>query len=810
MLAIIATVLLAPIQVTEFDRPPSGQNEFYVGNRAPLSPQPFTKLPIGTIRPEGWLLKQLQLEAGGFVGHLESISEFLEKKNNAWLAADGHGIHGWEEVPYWLKGFGDLGYVLHDPKLVAEAKVWLDGVLSSSRPDGWFGPESNRTANPGGPDMWPNMAMLFALQSYYEVSHDPRVIKLMTAYFKYQLALPDGKFYQAYWEHQRGGDNMFSVYWLYNRTGDKWLLDLATKIHRRTSDWAAGVPNWHGVNFAQGFREPAEYALQTHDSALTHASEADYETMRTLYGQVPGGMYGADENARPGFSDPRQAAETCAMVEMMFSAEELLAIEGDPRWAERCEDVAFNSLPASMTADEKALHYLTSPNLIQIDGGSKAPELENGGKMLLFDPNDYRCCQHNVAQGWPYFAEHLWMATAGNGIAATFYSPSSVTARVGTGQSVTIEERTRYPFRDAIDFTVHASRSSRFPLTLRIPSWCIEPRLSINGRPVRLSGKQAYASIERVWKGGDVVSLKLPMQVKFHRWPKNHDAVSVDMGPLTYSLNIGEKVVPKGGTADWPAYEFLPTTPWNYGLALGASSGNPATVVKDLPFGYDSQPFLDGHAPVEILAYGRKVPAWQQDRLGLVGLLQQSPALSRSPEVQLTLEPMGASRLRISEFPVVSNSAGANKWTAPPKPRKPLPAQASHVFSGDTLDALSDGLLPSNSNDHSIPRFTWWDHKGSTEWVEYDLATARELSGVDVYWFDDSPSGGGCRVPASWRVLVLQGGEWSPIQTTSVPGTMPNHFNSISFPRIFTQRIRLEVTLQPDFSGGILEWKLRP
>lgn len=298
MLLPLILMASAPSQMTELDIPPAGKNDYYVSNRAPLAPQPFIKLPIGSIRPEGWVRTELELEANGFVGHLEEISPWLVKKNNAWLAADGKGEHGWEEVPYWLKGYGDLGYVLHDPKIVKEAKTWIEGVLSSSRPDGWFGPEANRTANidqtGDGPDMWPNMAMTFALQSYFDVTHDPRVIKLMDAYFKYQLALPDAKFYQAYWEHQRGGDNMFSVYWLYNRTGEKWLLDLAAKIHRHTSDWTGGVANYHGVNFAQGFREPAEYALQSHDPRQAKASERDYDLMRGEYGQVPGGMYGAE------------------------------------------------------------------------------------------------------------------------------------------------------------------------------------------------------------------------------------------------------------------------------------------------------------------------------------------------------------------------------------------------------------------------------------------------------------------------------------------------------------------------------------
>src|SRR5579872_7302672 len=99
-----ASVRLVPL-------PDAGPNDFYGGNRAPLVSSAFRKLPIGAIRPGGWVRKQLELEAAGFIGHLEEISPWLNKKNNAWLSPTGTGEHGWEEVPYWLKGFGDLGYV---------------------------------------------------------------------------------------------------------------------------------------------------------------------------------------------------------------------------------------------------------------------------------------------------------------------------------------------------------------------------------------------------------------------------------------------------------------------------------------------------------------------------------------------------------------------------------------------------------------------------------------------------------------------------------------------------------------------------
>ena len=158
-------------------------NSFYVGNKAPLKPLHFIKLPMGSVEPTGWVLKYLQLQKNGLTGHLGEISAWLEKKDNAWLSKDGSGGHGWEEVPYWLKGYGDMAYLLKDSAMIRETKTWIDAVLQSQRPDGYFGP---LTLKNGKPDVWPNMIMLKALTQYQEATADSRVIPLMQRYFAYQ------------------------------------------------------------------------------------------------------------------------------------------------------------------------------------------------------------------------------------------------------------------------------------------------------------------------------------------------------------------------------------------------------------------------------------------------------------------------------------------------------------------------------------------------------------------------------------------------------------------------------------------------
>ena len=428
--------------------PPEGANRFYVGNRAPLLASPFMKLPIGAIEPRGWLRQQLNLMATGMTGHLADFSMYLHP-TSGWITL-GEKDPGWEEMPYWLRGYGDLGYVLRDERIIHAARGWIEAAFRSQQEDGYFGPPLNKTNN----DLWPNMLMLNVFQSYYEWSGDQRIIPFMSKYFRYELNLPRQELLPGSWQKVRGGDNLASVYWLYNRTGEPWLLELASAIHERTADWTSGPQGTHGVNNTECFREPATYYQQANDRRFLAATERNYAVAMDEYGQVPGGMFGADENWRPGHTGPSQAAETCSMVEFMHSFEMLLKITGDPIWADRCENVAFNSLPAASTADMKGLHYLTAPNLVQCDP-AKEHVFQNEYYMLPFSPREvYRCCQHNVAFGWPYFSEHLWLATPADGLAAAFYAPCAVEAQVGHGVRVRIEEETAYPFGESVEFSL--------------------------------------------------------------------------------------------------------------------------------------------------------------------------------------------------------------------------------------------------------------------------------------------------------------------------------------------------------------------
>ena len=664
--------------ITNLKRPNStGLNSFYVSNAKPLQPLSFIKLPVGSISPKGWILKYLELQRDGLTGHLGEISAWLDKKNNAWFSGNGKGDHGWEEVPYWLKGYGNLAYVLKDQRMIDETKLWIEKVFESQQPNGYFGPKLSEEdilrRKSDLQDLWPNMLMLWCLQSYYEYSNDQRVLSFMSKYFKWQMTVPDQKLLKTYWENSRGGDNLYSIYWLYNHVGEKWLLELANKIHRNTADWAQSnnLPNWHNVNIAQCFREPATYFMQSKDSAGLFATYNDFYLIRKVYGQVPGGMFGADENARDGYDDPRQAVETCGMVEQMVSDEILAGITGDPMWADHCENVAFNTYPAAVMPDFKGLRYLTSPNMVVSDNKDHAPGIDNAGPYLMMNPFSSRCCQHNHAMGWPYYAEHLWMATPDNGVVAMLYNSSEVDVKVGDGknENVHLKQTTHYPFDQMIKIEVNTNKEVRFPLYLRIPSWCSNAKIIVNGNPQPVSlDSGSYARIDRLWSQGDVIQLSLPMTLKKDTWAQNKSSVSINYGPLTFSLKIGEsyqKVESKMSAQEgskwqenvdqskWPSYNLYPSSLWNYGLLIEDSPLEEQFEIIKRQWPANDFPFTQETVPFSLKAKGKLIPEWMLDKNGLCDVLPQSPVKTATMVDEIELIPMGAARLRISSFPVV-------------------------------------------------------------------------------------------------------------------------------------------------------------
>ena len=632
----------------------------YVNNRAPLPVNPFIKLAPAAVTPRGWIGEMLLRQKNGLSGQLGEISDWLDKKGNAWLEPGGG--HGWEEVPYWLRGYANLAYILDDKAMLDETKFWIEGILRSSQADGFLGPVNE---NKGRRELWANMLALQILQDYYEWCGDERVIKVLTAYYKWQLQYPDEKFLRDYWENSRGGDNLLSVIWLYNRTGEPFLLELAGKIHRCTANWMqeSSLPNWHNVNVAECFREPATWYLVSGDKAALKATYNDYHLIRRIYGQVPGGMFGSDENCRHGYIDPRQGTETCGFVEQMLSDEILMAQTGDLLWMENLEDVAFNDYPAALTEDMRALRYLTCPNQVQADSHNHHPGVDNSGPFFCMNPFSSRCCQHNHSMGWPYYAENLVLASADGGAAILIYGDCKAKLKVADGQEIQLDEQTHYPFSPDVKVTISGLKKKKaaFPLYLRIPTWTDGAHVTVNGETVGCQVTSGLLRINRQWAEGDQVKLYFPMRLTKRVWALNKNSISVNYGPLTFSLKIKERYEEKDSrttaigdshwqaTADpgkWPTYEIYADSPWNFAL-----SGNlDAMKVELKPWPENNYPWNHEGTPITIKARGALVEGWGMDATGLCQVLPDADA-PRGKSQPVTLIPMGAARLRISAFP---------------------------------------------------------------------------------------------------------------------------------------------------------------
>lgn len=657
--------------------PPSAENlnGNYQNNRAPLLTKPYIELPIGAIKPEGWLEEQLFRMAKGMTGHLDSVYTEVMGPRNGWLGGDGDV---WERGPYWIDGLLPLAYILNDKALIEKTQPWIEWTLASQKPNGYFGPDMDRPNEPGlqrgnAQDWWPKMVMLKIMQQYYSATKDERVITFLTNYFKYQLKeLPNsplGKW--TFWGEQRGGDNLMVVYWLYNITGDKFLLELSELIHKQTLNWTdlfltkdhlKRQHSLHCVNLAQGFKEPVIYYQQNKDVKQIEAVKKAITDMRHTIA-FPTGLWAGDELLR--FGNPNLGSELCTAVEMMFSLEKILEITGDVQWADHLERIAYNALPTQITDDFSARQYYHQINQVAIsrswrDFVTPHEDTDNLHGVLT----GYPCCTSNMHQGWPKFVQNLWYATADNGIAAFVYAPSNVTAKVADGTVVQIKEETAYPFEESIRFSIHFAdkkvKKAFFPFHLRIPTWCKQPVVRLNGKIIAVDAYQGeIVRINREWKQGDKLILELPMHIEASFWFER--AAVIERGPLIYALKMEEKWAKKTMETDkikqygaW-YYEVTSGSPWNYALTF--TQLQPEVINKHFKVEKSSAiaryPWTLDDAPIKIIGKGRQIPTWQIYR-GSAGSVpyftQQGP--DTLEEEEIILIPFGCTTLRITEFPV--------------------------------------------------------------------------------------------------------------------------------------------------------------
>ena len=621
--------------------------------RTSLEATHFQPLPLGSVTPKGWLKRQLEIQADGLTGHLDEF--WPDLADNQWL---GGANGGWERGPYYADGLVPLAFLLDDEALHEKAEKWVSGFLDSQNEQGWIGPKKQTGDDGYEYDPWPRFVVLKVLRQYYEATNETRIIDSMLAFCRYLSTALDNQELTS-WGEYRWADLVVTVHWLYERTEEEWLLDVAATATAQGFDWANHFRNGgnkprqpldeithdsHVVNNAMGIKSPGvRYRQSGRQEDRTAALDA-IDHLDTFHGQATG-VFTGDEHL--GGKSPTRGTELCSVVEYMYSLETLIALFGTPSLSDRLERVAFNALPAAFTPDMWGHQYDQQANQVLCTVAHR--HWTNGPDANIFGiaPN-FGCCTANFHQGWPKFASHLWMRD-GEGLAATAYAPSTVTATVADGTAVTLVEDTRYPFEDSVRLTVRTDTPVEFPLSLRAPSWSGSTRLSVSNGEAR-EIEPGYTTVERTWSDGDTVELTFTPETHVER--RCHGAGTVHRGPLVFSRPIDAEWKQIGGEKPHADWELYPTEPWNHGLAVDSDDLDASIELStDAP---GDRPFSPEGAPVEMTLDMFELPDWTLDGNN-AGPVPRSPTTAAGEPESKRLVPYGCTNLRVTEFPLVTS-----------------------------------------------------------------------------------------------------------------------------------------------------------
>ena len=516
-------------------------------------------------------------------------------------------------------------------------------------------------------DLWAQFLALKVLIQYAEIA-DPELQIILTKAVENNLRCIDLYIDRAplfNWGQFRWFECLIAIFWLYEKTRDSWLLDLAVKLHAQGFDWTSFFKRWpyndpiekghwsfmsHVVNNAMAPKAPGLWWQLTQDEVERQSAYTILEQLDKYHGMATG-VFTGDECLAG--KDPTQGTELCAVVELAYSLEILQNIFGDPIFGDQLEKVIFNALPATFAPDMWSHQYDQQANQVECSILPDRLWKTNGPESNIFglEPN-FGCCTANLSQGWPKFAAHIWLSSDDGGLGVGAYAPSTVDLRI-QGVRVQAEIETDYPFRDDIHITINAEGEVDFPLYLRIPAWTKDATIRLGNETVSPE-PGTYWRLNRNWSGFTEIQLKFPMQPSL--WQGENAAVAIQLGPLTFALPIREdwrqvhqdhpdRQLPH---ADW---EVFPTSPWNYALLLQADR-----LAKILQINYhpmNEMPFSPQGAPISINVLGQRIPEWGTSN-GSAEKVPPGPVKYSGPIEQLRLIPYGCTNLRITEFPVLA------------------------------------------------------------------------------------------------------------------------------------------------------------
>ena len=592
------------------------------------------------IKPEGWLKRQLEIQAEGLSGNLDKV--WRDVRDSAWIGGDAEG---WERVPYWLDGFVPLAYLLENEDMIARAKKYVDAILSYQKPSGWICPCAEEEIPTY--DTWAVQLISKVLVVYYECSGDERIpdalLKVMKNYYE---LLSSGAIKLFNWGKSRWFEAFVAIRFLKDRYNEPWLSELAVILKEQGADYASMTELWkrpinkwtydtHIVNLAMMLKYEA-ISADILGEEYTDVAER-LVTVLKEYNGTPVGLFTGDE-CLSGLS-PIQGTELCAVAEQMYSYEWLYAHTGERKWAERLELLAFNALPATISDDMWAHQYDQMSNQIacmRLPG--KAIFRTNGSESHLFglEPN-FGCCTANFNQAWPKLALSAFMRGEGEIISAVPI-PSSVKT-----EEATVTLKTNYPFDNKFEYEVRAKKNIR--LRVAVPSFAED---------LTVCDAKESRRDELIFDiaAGENKTITIEFKTSPRLIDRPHSLKSVTCGSLVFSLPISyEKKMreyeAKGIERKFPYcdYEYLPTSEWSYGLSSPFFEKE-ERCISDIPF--SSQ-----NPPVVLKASVKKI-AWGYED-GFDSICAKVPE-SRTPlsaDESVELYPYGCAKLRMTELPLI-------------------------------------------------------------------------------------------------------------------------------------------------------------
>lgn len=540
----------------------------------------------------------------------------------------------------------------------------------------------------------------------------------------------------------------------------------------------------HAVRAGYLYSGVADVAALTGDADYIRAIDRLWEDMvsRQMYLTGSVGVFDHGEGYSRPYELPNLKAynETCAAIANALWNHRMFLLHGDAKYIDVLERIIYNGFLSGVSLSGDTFFY---PNPLACDGRFRF----NHGDVVRSPWFGCSCCPVNVVRFIPSIAGYVYARRADD-VFVNLYVAGSGTIQRAAG-TLRLEQQTRYPWDGKVHIVVQGEPVGSFALKLRIPGWAqgrpvpgdlyryaSQPTppvaLTVNGRSVEFDLQDGYAAIRRAWQSGDVVELDLPMPVRrvlaHENVADDRGRVAVERGPVLYCIEGADH---GGRVLNVVLSDEVELNPEHRTEMLGGVS----------------------------VLRGKALEAYRDES----GAVQTKPA-------ELTMIPYYAWCHRgANEMAVwLPRTVDLAQVPLPPTLASSSRASSSYCWPPDSVSAVNDQAEPADSNDHSIPRLTWWDHKGTAEWVQYDFDRPAKVAAVEVYWFDDSGRGG-CRVPESWRLLYRDGDQWKPVEAQDSFGVEKDRYNTVRLAPVTTGGLRIELQLEPQFSGGVLEWKVR-